>query len=105
MSCLTCDGFGVFATCPSSALIVTLSNKNHDLLLLLLWQKVPQRQIVHNILNIFDPVLEPIATATQAVVLQVEDLEASEQVLDELVDQQGTLVITECDGIACKTGL
>ena len=43
MSCLTCDGFGVFATCPSSALIVTLSNKNHDLLLLLLWQKVPQR--------------------------------------------------------------
>jgi hypothetical protein len=73
--------------------------------LLLFWHQVPQRQIVHDILDILDPVLEPIATAAQTVVLEVEDLEASVQVLDELVDQQRTLVVAEGDSIASETCL
>jgi hypothetical protein len=73
--------------------------------LLLLRQQVPQRKIIHDILDILHPVLEPVAAAAQAVVLQVEDLEAGEQVLDELVDQQRALVVAERDGVACETGL
>jgi hypothetical protein len=56
-------------------------------LLLLLRHQIPQRQIIHDVLDILDPVLQAIATATQAVVLEVEHLEPSVQVLDELVDQ------------------
>jgi hypothetical protein len=56
-------------------------------LLLLLRHQVPQRQIIHNILDILDPVLQTITAAAQAVVLEVEHLEASVQVLDELVDE------------------
>lgn len=69
-------------------------NDSHRLLLLLLRQKIPQRQVIHNILNVLDPVLEPVTAAAQAVVLQIENLEAGEQILHELVDQQGTLVVT-----------
>jgi hypothetical protein len=32
-------------------------------LILLLWQKIPQRQIIHDILNVLDPVLQAVATA------------------------------------------
>jgi hypothetical protein len=74
-------------------------------LFLLLWQQVPQRQIVHDILNVLDPVLEPIAPTAQAVVLEVENLEACMQVLNELVDQQRTLVVAESDSIASEAGL
>jgi hypothetical protein len=75
------------------------------LLLALLRHQVPQRQIVHHIFDVLDPVLQPIAAAAQAIVLEVEHLEARMQVLDELVDEQRTLVVTESDGIACKAGL
>jgi hypothetical protein len=56
-------------------------------LLLLLGYQVPQRQIVHDILNILDPVLQSVTTAAQAVVLEVKHLEAGVQVLDKLVDE------------------
>jgi hypothetical protein len=72
----------------SSTLILDLR------LLLLLRHQIPQREIIHDILHILDPVLQPVAAAAQAVVLEVEDLETSMQVLDKLVDEQWTLVIT-----------
>jgi hypothetical protein len=75
------------------------------LLLALLRHQVPQRQVVHHILNVLDPVLQPIAAAAQAVVLEVEHLETRMQVLDELVDEQRALVVTESNGVACKAGL
>jgi hypothetical protein len=71
----------------------------------LLRQQIPQREIVHNILHILDPVLESITAAAQAVVLEVEDLESREQVLDKLVDENGTLIVTERDGVAGKARL
>jgi hypothetical protein len=73
--------------------------------LLLLRHQVPQRQIIHDVFDIFDPVLQTIATASQTVVLEVEDLEACMQVLDELIDQQRTLVIAEGDSITSETCL
>lgn len=73
--------------------------------LLLLGQQIPQREIVHNILHILDPVLQSITAAAQAVVLQVEDLEASKEVLDELIDEERTLVVTKSDRVACKASL
>lgn len=73
--------------------------------LLLLGQQVPQREIIYNILHILDPVLQSVAAAAQAVVLQVENLEASEEVLDELIDEERTLVVTKSDRIACKASL
>ena len=75
------------------------------LLLALLGQQVPQRQIVDNVLHILDSVLQSVAAAAQAIVLEVEDLETRVQVLDELVDEKRTLVITKSDGVTCKTCL
>jgi hypothetical protein len=71
----------------------------------LLRQQISQREIVHDILDVLDPVLESITAAAQAVVLEVEDLESRKQVLDKLVDEDGTLVVTECDGVASKARL
>jgi hypothetical protein len=71
----------------------------------LLRQQVPQRQVIHNILYVLDPILEPIALPTQDIVLEVEDLKASMNILDELIDEQRALVVAERDRIARKTGL
>jgi len=62
-------------------------------LLLLLRHQVPQREVVHDILHVLDPVLQPVAAAAQAVVLEVENLKASVQILDELVDEERALVV------------
>jgi hypothetical protein len=75
------------------------------LLLALLRHQVPERQIVHHVFNVLNPVLQPVATAAQAIVFEVENLEARMQVLDELVDEQRALVVAESDGVACKAGL
>lgn len=72
---------------------------------LLLGHQVPQRQIVDDILHVLDPVLQPIATTSQAIVLEVENLEASMQVLDELVDEQRALKVPKRDGIASESSL
>jgi hypothetical protein len=56
-------------------------------LFLFLRHQVPQRQIIDNVFDILDPVLQAIAAAAQAVIFEVEHLEASVQVLDKLVDE------------------
>ena len=86
-------------------MLPSLALRSIQICLLLLGHQIPQRKIIHDILNVLHPVLEPVAAAAQAVVLQVEDLEAGEQVFDELVDQQRTLVVAEGDGVACEAGL
>jgi hypothetical protein len=72
---------------------------------LLLRHQVSQRQIIDNILHILDPVLQSIATTSQAVVLEVENLEASMQVFDKLVDEQRALIVPKRDGIASESSL
>lgn len=52
----------------------------------LLGDQVPQREIIHNILNLLDTVLYAIASPSQRVILEVQDLEARMQILDELAD-------------------
>lgn len=74
-------------------------------LLSFLWDQVSQRQVVNNILHILDAILQPITATAQAVVLEIENLEASMQVLDELVDEQRTLVVAQSDCVACETCL
>jgi len=89
-------GSGILYVAPCKPLL---------LLLALLGQQVPQRKIVDHVLHILNPVLQSVATTAQAVVLEVEDLETRVQVLDELVDEKRTLVITKSDGVTCKTCL
>ena len=73
--------------------------------LLLLWNQVPQRKIIHNILHILNPVLQAIALPPQDVILQIQNLEARKHILNELVDEERALIVTERDGIARKTSL
>lgn len=72
---------------------------------IVLGQQIPQRQVIHHVLDVLDAVLEAVAPAAQDVVLEVEDLEAGEDVLDELVDEQWALVVAERDGVAREAGL
>ena len=51
-----------------------------------IWYQVPQREIVDNILNLLDIVLNAIASPSQRIVLEIQDLESSMEVLDELAD-------------------
>jgi hypothetical protein len=80
-------------------------SQQHPYLLALLRDQVPQRQVVDHVLHILDPVLQPIALPPQDVVLQVKDLEACEHILDKLVDEERTLIVTQRDGVACKASL
>ena len=74
-----------------------------SLLGLLLWNQIPQREVVNNVLDLFDlrlrlalvvflrdvdpyTVFDTVASAPQRVILQVEDLEAGVYILDELAD-------------------
>jgi hypothetical protein len=72
---------------------------------ILLRHQIPQRQVIHHVLDILDPVLQPVAAAAQAVVLEVKNLETGVQVLDKLVDKKRSLVVAQSNGIASKAGL
>ena len=71
--------------------------------LLLLGEQAPQAEIVNHILNLLDLVLDAIATLAQRVVLQVQDLEPSVHLLDELGNLHRPPVITESDRIPRET--
>jgi hypothetical protein len=74
-------------------------------LLGLLGHQIAKREVIHDILHVLDPVLQPVALSPQDIVLQVQDLEAGVYILDELVDEERALVVAECDSVACKAGL
>ena len=56
-----------------------------------------QTKIVHHILNVLHAVLDSVAAFPQSVVLEVENLETSVDVFDELTDLQRTPVVAQCD--------
>lgn len=67
-----------------------------------LWRQATKAQIVHHILDFLHLVLDDITALAQDVVLQVQNLEASMDVLDEPTDLMRAVVITQSDGIACQ---
>lgn len=79
--------------------------RKHLLVLRLLLDQVPQREIIDDVLHILDAVLDGIAPLTQGIVLQIQDLEAGVEILDELVDEQRPLVVAHGDRVAGKAGL
>ena len=58
-----------------------------------------QAQIVDDILDPLDVVLDSIGTLAQDIVLEIEYLEASEEVLDEGADHEGQVEVSEGDGV------
>ncbi len=60
----------------------------------ILGQQPPQAQIVDDILHIFDPVFKSVAALSQGIVLQIEDLKPSVNVLDESADLQWSAVVS-----------
>ena len=76
-----------------------------QLSLLLFGYQVAQREIIHHILDILDPVLQTIALPSQNVVLKVQDLEARKHVFDKLIDEERALVVTKRDSVSSQTGL
>jgi hypothetical protein len=46
-------------------------------------------------------VLDPITSLSQNIIFQVEQLEASEQILDKFTDLHRAVVITESDRVDC----
>jgi len=64
-----------------------------------LWYQIPQRQIIHNILNLLDTIFDAITSPPQGIILEIQNLKASVDVLDELTDLKWSLVISQCDTI------
>ena len=71
--------------------------------LLLLGQQTSQAEIVDNVFNFLDLVLDAIATLSQRIILQVQDLEAGVHILDELGNLHRPPVISQCDRVPRKT--
>lgn len=67
--------------------------------------QIPQRQIVHNILNLANLVLQTITTAPKAVVFEVQELEAGMQIFNELAYEQGPRIIAQCYRISSEACL
>lgn len=51
-----------------------------------IWYQIPQREIIHNILNFLDVIFDAVTSPSQRIILEVQNLEASVEVLDELTD-------------------
>jgi len=86
-------------------LVAPLYGFLRSLLLAFLRNQVPQWQVVDDILNVFDPVLQSIAFPPQNIVLKIQNLEASMDILDKLIDKKWTLIVSESDRVTRKTGL
>lgn len=68
----------------------------------ILCQQSTQTKVVDHILHFFHLVLDSVAPLPQAVVLEVENLEAGVNVFDELADLQWAAIVSQCDRVACK---
>jgi hypothetical protein len=114
---------------------------NHPFKLLIIFgQQIPQREIIHHVLNLLDlliisifpypfqssrideggnglrasargcarrtyPVLDPVATPPQGVVLEVQNLKACMDVFHKAADAEGESVIAKSDGVTGEAGL
>ena len=79
--------------------------KNARALHLVFRRQPSQTQIVHHILHFLDPILDAITALPERVVLQVQDLEARVDVLDELADLQRPAIVSQRDRVARKASL
>lgn len=50
-------------------------------------------------------ILDTVATLAQDIILQVQELESSKQLLDKVANLHGTVVITESDRVDGQTRL
>lgn len=66
--------------------------------------QTPEAQIVHNVLDPLDLVLYAVSALADDVILEVEQLEAGEEVLDEGADGEGKLEVAEGDGVCGEAG-
>lgn len=64
----------------------------------------PKGKVVHYVLDPLDIVLDGVGPLPQDVVLEVEELEAGEQVLDEGADDERQLEVAERDGVGGEAG-
>lgn len=64
--------------------------------------KVPQGQIIDDVLYILHLVLKAVAPPTETVVLEIENLEACKEILDELVDEKGAFIISKGNRVASQ---
>ena len=80
----------------------TLSQLQGDRPSFLTRNQVPQRQVIHHVFNLLDVVLDAVDTLSELVVLQVEQLEASVDVLDEGADAHGQLAVSQGHGVDGK---
>lgn len=87
------------------ALELLLSNMPVSSTLLLLWHQSSQTEIVDHILNLLDTVLDAIRPLTKRIVLEVQNLEAGMDMLDEFGNRDWARVIALSDAVAGKTGL
>lgn len=71
--------------------------------LLCLGNQVSQRKIVDDILHLLDVIFDSVDLAAHNVVLEVEQLEARKQVLDEGADADGEADVAQGDGVHGQT--
>lgn len=66
--------------------------------------QVSQRQIIDHILDLLDRVLDRVNPLPQDVVLEVQQLEPRVDVLDEVADLDGKLVVPQGDRVDGQAG-
>lgn len=64
----------------------------------------PQTQIVDDVFYALDVVLDAIDALAEQVVFEIEDLEASKDVLDEVGDEYRKVRVAEGDGVGGEAG-
>ena len=64
-----------------------------------LWNQSSQAQIINDLLNLLNLILNTIASPSQRVILQVQNLETSMQVINELADLERSCEVAESDGV------
>ena len=67
-----------------------------------LWHKAPQAQIIDHLLDLLDLVLDTITSPPQAIVFQVQNLEAGVQLIHKLADLEWSCEVTESDTVRCE---
>lgn len=82
------------ASLPSSYFFLAISS---------LWHQAPQGQIVNHILDLLDLIFNAITPPPQRVILEVQQLEAGKQVLDELADSKRACEVAQRDRVGRKT--
>lgn len=58
--------------------------------------QIPQREIIDHVLDLLDRVLHRVDPLAQNVILEVQQLEARVNILDEVADLDGKLVVSQC---------